>query len=125
MQLGIIGLGRMGGNIARRLMRAGHECVVFDQAAEAVKKLEADGAKGAVALAGLVKQLTKPRAVWVMLPAGEITGNTIEALGSMLEPGDIVIDGGNSFFKDDITRAAALKAKGIHHVDAGTSGGVW
>ncbi|HEX4506880.1 MAG TPA: decarboxylating 6-phosphogluconate dehydrogenase [Alphaproteobacteria bacterium] len=125
MQLGIIGLGRMGGNIARRLMRAGHECVVFDQAADAVKKLESDGAQGSGDLAGLVKQLAKPRAVWVMLPAGEITGHTIETLGGLLEDGDIVIDGGNSFFKDDITRAQALKAKGIHHVDAGTSGGVW
>ena len=125
MQLGIIGLGRMGGNIARRLMRAGHDCVVLDQAADAVKTLEADGAKGAGDLAGLVRQLAKPRAVWVMLPAGEITGSTIETLGGLLEDGDIVIDGGNSFFKDDIARAKALKAKGIHHVDAGTSGGVW
>src|SRR6202012_2306853 len=125
MQLGIIGLGRMGGNIARRLMRAGHETVVFDQAADAVKTLESDGAKGSGDLAGLVKQLAKPRAVWVMLPAGEITGNTIAALGELLEDGDIVIDGGNSFFKDDIARAQALKQKGIHHVDAGTSGGGW
>jgi len=125
MQLGIIGLGRMGGNIARRLMRAGHQCAVFDQAPDAVTKLAADGAKGAADLAGLVAQLSKPRAIWVMLPAGEITGNTIAALGELLEAGDIVIDGGNTFFKDDIARAQALKQKGIHHVDAGTSGGVW
>ncbi len=125
MQLGIIGLGRMGGNIARRLMRAGHQCVVFDQAPDAVTKLASDGAKGSADLAGLVAQLSRPRAVWVMLPAGEITGNTIAALGDLLEAGDIVIDGGNSFFKDDIARAQALKAKGIFHVDAGTSGGVW
>jgi 6-phosphogluconate dehydrogenase len=125
MQLGVIGLGRMGGNISRRLMRAGHDTVVFDQQADAVSKLESDGAHGAKDLAGLVSQLAKPRAVWVMLPAGEITGNTIETLGNLLEAGDIIIDGGNSFFKDDISRAQALKAKGIHHVDAGTSGGVW
>jgi len=115
----------MGGNIARRLMRAGHQCAVFDQAPDAVTKLAADGAKGAADLAGLVAQLARPRAVWVMLPAGEITGKTIEALGELLEAGDIVIDGGNTFFKDDIARAQALKEKGIHHVDAGTSGGVW
>jgi len=115
----------MGGNIARRLMRAGHQCAVFDQAPDAVTKLAADGAKGAADLAGLVAQLSKPRAIWVMLPAGEITGNTIAALGELLEAGDIVIDGGNTFFKDDIARAQALKQKGIHHVDAGTSGGVW
>jgi 6-phosphogluconate dehydrogenase len=115
----------MGGNIARRLMRAGHECVVFDQQPETVSKLTADGAKGVGDLAGLVAQLAKPRAVWVMLPAGEITGKTIEVLGELLEAGDIVIDGGNTFFKDDIVRASALRQKGIHHVDAGTSGGVW
>ena len=125
MQIGVIGLGRMGGNISRRLMRAGHECVVFDQQAAPVQQLASEGAKAANDLAGLVSQLAKPRAVWVMLPAGEITGQTIDALGELLEPGDIVIDGGNSFFKDDIRRAHALKEKGIFHVDAGTSGGVW
>jgi 6-phosphogluconate dehydrogenase len=125
MQLGVIGLGRMGGNIARRLMRAGHECVVFDQAGTTVKTLESEGATGAGDLAGLVKQLARPRVVWVMLPAGEITGDTIAALGELLKEGDIVIDGGNTFFKDDISRSQALRAKGIHHVDAGTSGGVW
>jgi len=125
MQIGVIGLGRMGGNISRRLMRAGHECVVFDQQSATVDQLTSEGAKGAKDLAGLVSQLAKPRAVWVMLPAGEITGNTIEALGNILEAGDIVIDGGNSFFKDDIKHAHALKEKGIFHVDAGTSGGVW
>jgi 6-phosphogluconate dehydrogenase len=125
MQIGIIGLGRMGGNISRRLMRAGHDCVVFDQQAAPVQQLAAEGAKPASDLAGLVSQLAKPRAVWVMLPAGEITGQTIDTLAELLEPGDIVIDGGNSFYKDDIRRAHALKERGIFHVDAGTSGGVW
>ena len=125
MRIGVIGLGRMGGNISRRLMRAGHECVVFDQQSVAVDKLASEGASGAKDLAGMVAQLDKPRAIWVMLPAGEITGQTIDALSTLLEPGDIVIDGGNSFFKDDIKRAKALKEKGIFHVDAGTSGGVW
>jgi len=125
MQLGIIGLGRMGGNIARRLMRAGHDCVVFDRQTEPVEQLVADGAKGSADLAGLVSQLAKPRAIWVMLPAGDITEHTVIQLCALLEPGDIVIDGGNSFYKDDIRRAGLFKTKGLFYVDAGTSGGVW
>jgi 6-phosphogluconate dehydrogenase len=125
MQLGIIGLGRMGGNIARRLMRAGHECVVFDQQAKPIEQLVSDGAKGSADLASLVSQLSKPRAIWVMLPAGEITEQTVIQLSELMEPGDIVIDGGNSFYKDDIRRAGVFKTKGLFYVDAGTSGGVW
>ena len=125
MQIGVIGLGRMGGNISKRLMRAGHECVVYDRQAETVKELAAAGAKGSDDLASLVSQLAKPRAVWVMLPAGEITGQTIDALAALMDAGDIIIDGGNSFFKDDISRAQTLKAKGLFHVDVGTSGGIW
>jgi 6-phosphogluconate dehydrogenase len=125
MQLGVIGLGRMGGNIVRRLTRKGHRCVVFDQKAAAIKTLVGEGAVGAADLKQLVGQLEKPRAVWVMLPAGEITENAVTELGTLLEPGDIIIDGGNAFYKDDIRRAKALRAKGIHYVDCGTSGGVW
>jgi 6-phosphogluconate dehydrogenase len=125
MQIGVIGLGRMGGNISLRLMRHGHECVVFDQSADAVAKIAKDGAKGAHGLDDLVKSLAKPRAVWVMLPAGKITEQTIEALAGLMERGDIIIDGGNSFYKDDIRRAATLREKGIVYVDIGTSGGVW
>jgi 6-phosphogluconate dehydrogenase len=125
MQLGMIGLGRMGGNIVRRLEKQGHRCVVFDQNPAAVKSLTADAATGAADLKDLVAKLTKPRAVWVMLPAGEITDKTVEQLGGLMEAGDIVIDGGNSYFKDDIRRAAALRPKGLHYVDVGTSGGVY
>ncbi len=125
MQIGVIGLGRMGGNISKRLMRAGHECVVYDRQVETVNEIAAAGAKGAKDLADMVAQLQQPRAVWVMLPAGEITGQTIDALGKLMAPGDIIIDGGNSFFKDDIARAQALKEKNIFHVDVGTSGGIW
>lgn len=125
MQLGVIGLGRMGGNIARRLMRAGHECVVFDRSAEAIKALATDGAKPAADLAALVAGLAAPRAVWVMLPAGAPTEDTVTALAGLLSPGDIIIDGGNSFYKDDIRRAATLEPKDLHYVDVGTSGGVW
>ena len=125
MQLGMIGLGRMGGNIVRRLTRAGHQCVVFDQNPAAIKALEGKDVKGGADLKQLVNQLAKPRAVWVMLPAGEITENTITQLSTLLDAGDIVIDGGNSFYKDDVRRAKTLKAKGIHYVDCGTSGGVW
>jgi 6-phosphogluconate dehydrogenase len=125
MQLGVIGLGRMGGNIVRRLTRKGHRCVVFDQKPAAIKTLVGEGAAGAADLKQLVGQLEKPRAVWVMLPAGEITENAVTELGTLLEPGDIIIDGGNAFYKDDIRRAKALRAKGIHYVDCGTSGGVW
>jgi 6-phosphogluconate dehydrogenase len=125
MQIGIIGLGRMGGNIARRLMRDGHKCVVYDRQAEEVQKLTKDSATGAGDLKDLVARLDKPRAVWVMLPAGDITDQTIKQLGELLAAGDIVIDGGNSFWQDDIRRGAALAAKGLHYVDVGTSGGVW
>jgi 6-phosphogluconate dehydrogenase len=126
MQIGVVGLGRMGGNISRRLMRAGHECVVFDANPHASEALAKDGATAAPSLEGLVNALTeKPRAVWVMLPAGRITEATIEQLGGLLGPGDIVIDGGNTFYKDDIRRAKELAEKRIAYLDCGTSGGVW
>jgi 6-phosphogluconate dehydrogenase len=125
MQLGVIGLGRMGGNITRRLLHAGHHCVVFDQNPTAVTALASDGARGVSSLAGLVERLEKPRAMWVMLPAGEVTERTVMDLGALMEPGDIIIDGGNSFFKDDIRRAQALRPRGVCYVDVGTSGGVW
>jgi 6-phosphogluconate dehydrogenase len=125
MQLGMIGLGRMGGNIVRRLMKAGHSCVVYDKSAEAVRDLASAGAAPGRDLADFVKQLTPPRAVWVMLPAGEITHDTIVELSGMLAAGDIVIDGGNSFFQDDIRHADLLRTKDIRFVDVGTSGGVW
>ena len=125
MQLGMIGLGRMGGNIVRRLMRHGHSCVVYDKSADAVHGLAAEGAKPSRDLADFVKQLEAPRAVWVMLPAGAITDETIVELGGLLASDDIVIDGGNSFYHDDIRHAEMLKPKGVHFVDVGTSGGVW
>jgi len=123
MQIGIIGLGRMGANIARRLMKNGHDVVGYDASATAVQALE--GASGAASLSDLVGQLKAPRTVWVMLPAGHITEDTIHQLGELLEKGDVVIDGGNTFFKDDIRRAHALRHKGIDYLDVGTSGGVW
>jgi 6-phosphogluconate dehydrogenase len=125
MQLGVIGLGRMGANIARRLMLNGHECVVWDQAPAAVELVAKDGAKGAVDMKALVAELQAPRAVWVMLPSGAITDAAVTALGDLLEAGDTVIDGGNTFYRDDIRRAEALKAKSITYIDVGTSGGVW
>ena len=125
MQLGIIGLGRMGANIARRLMGDGHTCVVYDRDPKAVAQLVDKGAAGAKDLSDLVRQMQAPRAVWVMLPAGGPTEQTVTALGELLQSGDTVIDGGNSFYKDDIRRAKALKAKGLSYIDAGTSGGVW
>ena len=125
MQLGMVGLGRMGGNIVRRLTRDGHQCVVFDRNRAAVEALVKEGATGGADLKGLVTRLEQPRAVWVMLPAGKITEDTVEQLGTLLEHGDTIIDGGNSFYKDDIRRAHALKPKGIHYIDCGTSGGVW
>ncbi|WP_019904337.1 phosphogluconate dehydrogenase (NAD(+)-dependent, decarboxylating) [Methylobacterium sp. 77] len=125
MQLGMIGLGRMGGNIVRRLLRDGHTAVVFDQNPEAVASLVAEGAVGAASLEEFVSKLDAPRAAWVMLPAGAITEATVTTLGDLLASDDCIIDGGNSFYKDDIRRAAALKPKGIHYVDVGTSGGVW
>jgi 6-phosphogluconate dehydrogenase len=123
MQIGIIGLGRMGANIARRLMKNGHTVVGYDASAAAVKALE--GASGATSLEDMVGQLAAPRAVWVMLPAGKITEETIAKLGTLLSKGDCIIDGGNTFFKDDIRRAHALHDKGIDYLDVGTSGGVW
>ena len=126
MQMGVIGLGRMGGNISRRLMKAGHDCVVFDANPKPRDALAKEGATAVRSLEEMVKALgEKPRAVWVMLPAGRITEETIERLGSLLEPGDIIIDGGNSFYKDDIRRAKKLTEKRIRYVDCGTSGGVW
>ena len=125
MQLGIVGLGRMGANIARRLMRDGHTCVVFDVNAGPVRKLQKEGATGASSLSDLVKKLDAPRAVWIMVPSGDVTARTIEDLASHLERGDTIIDGGNSYYRDDMTRAATLFGQGIHLVDCGTSGGVW
>ena len=125
MQLGVIGLGRMGGNIVRRLMRDEHSCVVWDRKAAAVEELANDGAVGAADLEDLVRKLKAPRHIWVMLPAGAPTEATVVELGGLLQPGDTVIDGGNTFYRDDIRRAKALKDKGVHYVDVGTSGGVW
>jgi 6-phosphogluconate dehydrogenase len=125
MQIGVIGLGRMGGNISRRLIKNGHEVVVYDHDAKAVAALSRDGAKGAGGLDTLVQQLRPPRAVWVMLPAGKITEDVIGELAKLLAAGDIVLDGGNTFWRDDIRRAKMLKERSIHHVDVGTSGGVW
>jgi len=125
MRVGVVGMGRMGANIARRLMRGGHACVVYDRDAEAVQKVVADGAAAARDLAGLVETLESPRVVWVMLPAGGPTEETVTALGDLLANGDVLIDGGNTFYRDDIRRAKALAPKGVIYVDIGTSGGVW
>jgi 6-phosphogluconate dehydrogenase len=125
MQLGMVGLGRMGAGIVRRLMRDGHRCVGYDVSPDAVSAIEADGATGASSLEDFVANLEMPRAVWVMVPAGKITDSTIASLAEVLEPGDAVIDGGNTHYVDDIRHAAELREKGIHHVDCGTSGGVW
>ncbi len=126
MQIGVIGLGKMGGNMSRRLMKAGHSCVVFDANAKPRDALAKAGATAERSLEDVVKRLSeKPRAIWVMLPAGDITDKTVQRLGELLEVGDIVIDGGNSFYKDDIRRAKALAKKDIRYVDCGTSGGVW
>ncbi|MDR3518126.1 MAG: decarboxylating 6-phosphogluconate dehydrogenase [Azospirillaceae bacterium] len=126
MQIGVVGLGRMGGNIARRLMKAGHSCVVFDGLAEPRDALAKEGATAVLSLVDMVKTLKeKPRAVWVMLPAGQITEATVKCLADLLEPDDIVIDGGNSHYKDDIRRAKTLAERRIRYVDCGTSGGVW
>jgi 6-phosphogluconate dehydrogenase len=124
MQLGMVGLGRMGANMVRRLMKGGHDLVVFDVFPEAVKGLEAEGATGADSLADLVAKMTAPRSVWIMVPAA-ITGKTVDELAGLLEPGDAIIDGGNSYYRDDIDRAEALRAKDLHYIDVGTSGGVW
>ncbi|MDE2630673.1 MAG: decarboxylating 6-phosphogluconate dehydrogenase [Alphaproteobacteria bacterium] len=125
MELGIVGLGRMGANIARRLMRHGHGIVAFDVNSEAVAGLAREGARPAKSLRDLVDALKPPRAVWVMLPAGKITEDTVSALSGMLGAGDTIIDGGNTFYKDDVRRAAALARHSINYVDVGTSGGVW
>jgi 6-phosphogluconate dehydrogenase len=125
VQLGMIGLGRMGANMTRRLMRAGHECVVYDRSPEAVAALAREGAMGAGSLGDLAARLRTPRAAWVMVPSGEPTESTVHELAARFESGDTIIDGGNSYFKDDVRRARALQPRGIHYVDAGTSGGVW
>ncbi len=125
MQIGVIGLGRMGGNIARRLMRAGHSCVVYDHAAKTTEALAGEGATGASGLADMVAKLESPKAVWSMLPAGKITEDTVHELAGLMSAGDIIIDGGNSYFRDDIRRSKALAEKGLRYIDVGTSGGVW
>lgn len=125
MRIGMIGLGRMGGNIARRLQRSGHQPVVFDRNPEAVAELELEGFEPADSLEEIKKKLGTEAVFWVMLPAGEPTEKTIQILRTIVEPGDVVIDGGNSFYKDDIRRAKLLADKGIHYIDVGTSGGVW
>ncbi|HSN29023.1 MAG TPA: decarboxylating 6-phosphogluconate dehydrogenase [Kofleriaceae bacterium] len=125
MQLGMIGLGRMGANMARRLMKAGHQIVAYDRSPDAVKQLAGEGAKGVDSLGAMVQALAKPRAVWIMVPAGGPTESTVNELAETLEPGDTIIDGGNSFFKDDVRRSKVVAQKKIHYVDAGTSGGVY
>lgn len=125
MQLGMIGLGRMGANMVRRLLSGGHQCVVFDLNAESVKQLESEGATGANSLDEFLSKLSRPRAVWLMLPAGVPTEQTVAALSQKMEAGDIVIDGGNSYFKDDVRRARELGKQNINYVDVGTSGGIW
>jgi 6-phosphogluconate dehydrogenase len=125
MQLGMVGLGRMGAGIVRRLTSDGHRCVGFDVNPDAVKAIEADGVLGATTLQEFAAKLERPRTAWVMVPAGAITASTIRALAEVLEPGDVIIDGGNTHYRDDIHHAAELAEKGIHHVDVGTSGGVW
>ncbi|WP_411577338.1 phosphogluconate dehydrogenase (NAD(+)-dependent, decarboxylating) [Streptomyces sp. HUAS TT20] len=124
MQLGMVGLGRMGANLVRRLMRDGHTCVVYDLNADAVSELEQEGATAASSLKDLVGKLDRPRNIWLMLPAGVVQG-TADELAGLLAPEDIVIDGGNSYYRDDITRSQQLAPHGIHYVDCGTSGGVW
>jgi 6-phosphogluconate dehydrogenase len=124
MELGMIGLGRMGANLVRRLMRHGHDCVVYDVQQASVQRLAGEGAAGAGSLDELVAKLTPPRAVWVMVPAG-FAGETVAELGERMEPHDVVIDGGNSYYRDDLDRAQALAAKGIHYLDVGTSGGIF
>ena len=125
MELGVVGLGRMGGNIAVRLMRGGHRCVVYDRNEHVMVSVSAQGAESTGGLAELVGKLAPPRAVWVMLPAGAITEGTVSELAGLLEPGDAIIDGGNTYYKDDIRRARELRERGIVYVDVGTSGGIW
>ena len=124
MQIGMIGLGRMGANMAIRLMKAGHECVVYDSHPEPVQALVKQGARGSTSLPAFVKSLSKPRALWLMVPAAAVDA-VLTSLTPLLEPGDILIDGGNSYYHDDIRRAAELKQTGLHYVDVGVSGGVW
>src|SRR5262245_42539293 len=124
MQLGVIGLGRMGANMVRRLLRAGHQCVVFDRSPQAMEALVKEKAVGAPSVEAFVKQLDKPRAVWLMVPAAVVDASIAELLPH-LEPGDVLIDGGNSYYVDDIRRAKELAPRGIHYLDVGTSGGVW
>ena len=125
MQLGFVGLGRMGGNMTRRLVAGGHEVVAWDRNADAVQALARAGVSGAASPADLVSRLTPPRAVWIMVPAGDPTEQTVTTLAEHLQQGDTIVDGGNSHFKDDVRRAATLATRGIHYLDAGTSGGVW
>jgi 6-phosphogluconate dehydrogenase len=125
LQIGMVGLGRMGANLVRRLMRDGHSCVVFDVNPDAVATLVAEGATGADSYADMAAKLTGPRAVWIMVPAGEITESTVAAVAEHLSAGDTIIDGGNSYYRDDIRRSNSLRDKGIHYVDCGTSGGVF
>ncbi len=125
MQLGMVGLGRMGANMTRRLMRDGHKLVVSDLSPDAVKQLAGEGALGSSSLSDLVAKLTPPRAAWVMVPSGDATEKTVQTLLSSMQSGDAIVDGGNSYFKDDVRRAGMCKAKGVHYVDVGTSGGVW
>ncbi|MGH3395637.1 MAG: phosphogluconate dehydrogenase (NAD(+)-dependent, decarboxylating) [Streptosporangiaceae bacterium] len=124
MQLGMIGLGRMGANLVRRLMRDGHDCVAYDRSPNVVKQLQGEGATGATSLEDFVAKLEKPRALWIMLPAA-VVQPTLDQLVPLLDAGDMVIDGGNSYYRDDITRAKDLNTRGIHFIDCGTSGGVW
>ena len=124
MELGMIGLGRMGANLVRRLTKEGHVCVVYDVDPEAVKQTEGPSIQGAASIEALLGKLTKPRVVWIMVPAA-VTGETVDKLASLMEAGDIIIDGGNSYYRDDLARAEALKPTGIHYVDCGTSGGVF
>jgi len=125
MELGIVGLGRMGANMARRLMRDGHKIVAYDVNPDAVSQLAGEGADGASSLEDLASKLSAPRSVWIMVPAGEITERTVEAVAAVLESGDAIVDGGNSYYRDDIRRAGKVGEQGIDYVDCGTSGGVF
>jgi 6-phosphogluconate dehydrogenase len=125
MQIGMVGLGRMGANLVRRLLAAGHDCVVFDTEPKMIEELAAEGATGCDSLGDMADKLSQPRAIWIMVPAGDPTGHVVETLSGLLAAGDTIIDGGNSYYRDDIARAAALADKDIHYLDVGTSGGVW